>query len=208
MTLTRRAWQDVAGNMHGVSVMASKAEMMVPPRGGRWRFAVWGVAVALLSLPAIAMQFTGDVDWDSFDFIVFGSMLALALAAYEGVTRLPGSRWYRLGFGLSIVGCFLLVWINLAVGIIGPENNAANLMYLGVLAVVAAGGFASRFTPNGMSRTMISAAVFQVVIGGVALVGDMGSDGINWPRDTLGVTGIFVLLWLAAAGLLRMSERT
>lgn len=186
--------------------MASKAENIGSERGGRWRIVVWGFAAALLALPAVAMQFTSDVDWDAFDFIVFGTMLAAALGAYEFLARLPGGRWYRIGFGLSIVGCFLLVWINLAVGIIGSENNAGNLMYLGILAVVTTGGIASRFSASGMTRTMVAAAILQALVAGVALLGRMGLGDPNWPLDTLGVTGIFVLLWLVSAGFFQMSE--
>lgn len=187
--------------------MASRSEAVSEARGGRWRFAVWGVAIFLLLLPAIAMNFTSEVDWDETDFIVFGAMLALALGAYEFVARLPGNAPYRIGFGIAIATSFFLVWVNLAVGIIGSENNAANLMYLGVLAVVAAGAYASRCTADGMKRTTISAAFLHAVIAGIALAGDMGLGAANWPKDTLGVTGLFIGLWLFSAGLFRVSER-
>ena len=36
---------------------------------------------------------------------------------------------------MAIVAAFLLIWINLAVGINGSEDNPANLMYGGVLTV-------------------------------------------------------------------------
>ena len=187
--------------------MASRSEI-VESKGGRWRLAVWGVATFLLLLPAITMQFTSEVDWDETDFIVFGAMLGLALAAYEFVARLRGNTPYRIGFGLAIVTSFFLVWVNLAVGIIGSEDNLANLMYLGVLAVVAAGSFASRFTADGMKRTAMSAAALQALIAGLALAGDAGLGDPNWPKDTLGATALFVGLWLVSAGLFRVSERS
>jgi hypothetical protein len=37
--------------------------------------------------------------------------------------------------GLAVGTALFLVWSNLAVGLIGSENNPANMMYLGVLAV-------------------------------------------------------------------------
>lgn len=187
-------------------MMASKSEI-VEARGGRWRIAVWGVAALLLLLPAIAMRFTSEVVWDETDFIVFGAMLGLALAAYEFVARLRGNTPYRIGFGLAIATSIFLVWVNLAVGIIGSENNAANLMYVGVLAVVAAGAFASSCTADGMKRTLMAAAVLQALIAGIALAGDMGLGDPNWPKDMLGATGLFVGLWLVSAGLFRVSER-
>ena len=208
MPLTRRAGRGDGGNMHGIGAMASKSEIVGESRGGRWRIAVWGFAIFLLLLPAIAMRFTPEVDWTASDFIVFGAMLALALGAYEFVARLPGNAAYRIGFGLAIVTSFFLVWANLAVGIVGSENNAANLMYVGVLAVVAAGAFASRFTADGMMRTTIAAAVLQALIAGIALADDMGLGDPNWPKDTLGATGLFVGLWLVSSGLFRVSQRS
>ena len=181
--------------------------MVGETRGGRWRPAVWAFALFLLLLPAIAMQFTSEVVWDETDFIVFGAMLALALGAYEFMARLHGNAAYRIGFGIAIATSFFLVWVNLGVGIIGSGNNAGNLMYLGVLAVVVAGAFASRFTANGMLRTTVAAAVFQALIAGIALAGDMGLGGRNWPKDTLGATALFVGLWLFSAGLFRVSTR-
>jgi hypothetical protein len=45
------------------------------------------------------------------------------------------------------VAAFILIWMNLAVGIIGSEDNPANLMYGGVLAVAIVGAFMVRFRP-------------------------------------------------------------
>ncbi len=42
---------------------------------------------------------------------------------------------YRFAVGVALAAAFLLVWMNLAVGLIGSEDNPANLMYFGVLAV-------------------------------------------------------------------------
>ncbi|MGB5332427.1 MAG: hypothetical protein WBM80_04545 [Woeseiaceae bacterium] len=40
---------------------------------------------------------------------------------------------YRSAFGLALAAAFILVWMNLAVGIIGDSDNLYNLMYVGVL---------------------------------------------------------------------------
>jgi peptidoglycan/LPS O-acetylase OafA/YrhL len=168
--------------------MASNADTTGPTRGNRLRLAIWGTAAALLLLlPAIAMQFTSEVAWDETDFIVMGAMLGLACGAYELAVRLSDSRAYRAGFGLTIVTCFLLVWLNLAVGIIGTEENRANAMYLGVLALVAACAVAVRGRPRGMAWVTIAAAVAQATIAGIALGGSLGSEDQNWPLDTLGI---------------------
>jgi hypothetical protein len=46
--------------------------------------------------------------------------------------------------------------MNLAVGIIGSEDNPANLMYGGVLAVGIIGAIIARFEPHGMARALVA----------------------------------------------------
>lgn len=88
-------------------------------RGNPLRVLVWGLAVFALLLPWVAMQFTSEVNWDSMDFVVFGLMLLAVCGAYEIATRLTAKRAYRLAAGIVLLGAFLLIWVQLAVGIIG-----------------------------------------------------------------------------------------
>ncbi len=104
-----------------------------------WRIALWGVAAALLPLPLAAMQFTGEVAWDGADFAVFGMMLAVAYGAFELAARMTGGIFYRAAAGVAVTAAFLLIWVNLAVGFLGNEDNLANLMFGGVLATAIAG---------------------------------------------------------------------
>ena len=85
--------------------------------GSAWRWLMWGGAVALLALPAVAMQFTAEVDWGPEDFLVFGTMLLVACVACELAVRLIASRAGRLLAVAAIGLAFLLVWAELAVGI-------------------------------------------------------------------------------------------
>ncbi|MDB5696794.1 MAG: hypothetical protein JWN21_2337, partial [Sphingomonas bacterium] len=39
-------------------------------------FIVWGGVATLLLIPAIAMQFTAEVNWTASDFVVMGVLLA------------------------------------------------------------------------------------------------------------------------------------
>ena len=116
--------------------MAAQMQQGNTRKGNPWRLAVWGTAAGLLLLPAIAMQLGVEgVLWTASDFVVMGVLLGSCCLAYEVATRMSGSTAYRLGFAVAIVLGFLLVWINLAVGIIGGEANPANLVFAGVLAV-------------------------------------------------------------------------
>jgi hypothetical protein len=81
------------------------------------------------------MQVTDEVDWSVADFAVFGAMLTAAGGTYDLAARMTGNTAYRAAVGVAIAAVFILVWMNLAVGIIGTEDNPANLMHGGVLAV-------------------------------------------------------------------------
>jgi hypothetical protein len=84
-----------------------------------WMVFVWGGAALLWLAPLIAMQVTHEVAWDLADFAVFGVMLAVACCLLELSVRLIASRLYRLLAASGIAAAFLLVWAQLAVGIIG-----------------------------------------------------------------------------------------
>lgn len=83
-----------------------------------WRVVFWGAAAVLLVLPWVAMQFTQEVRWDLADFAVFGGMLVIAGGAFEAAARLMPNRGARWAAGVAIALAFLLVWAELAVGIL------------------------------------------------------------------------------------------
>jgi hypothetical protein len=89
----------------------------------------------LLCVPLVAMQFTDDVKWGPFDFLAAGVLLAGTGFTYEFVASKGSNVAYRIAVGIALGAALLLVWINLAVGIIGDEDHPANLLYLGVLVV-------------------------------------------------------------------------
>ncbi len=183
--------------------MAANTEHRDGRRGSRLRLAVWGAAALVLLVPLIAMQFTDEVNWDETDFIVFGAMLAAACGTYELAARTTRNTAYRAGFGIALAAAFLLVWMNLAVGIIGSEDNPANLMYSGVLAVGIIGALIARFQPQGMAWTMVSTALAQALVGIIALIAGLGSTGTNWPQVIVVLTLFFAALWLGSAWLFR-----
>jgi len=167
---------------------------------GRWGFVVWSGAACLLLLPLVAMQFTRDVNWTLLDFAVFGTMLLCACSAYELGARMSHNTAYRAAVGVAAVAAFFLVWINLAVGIIGSEHDRANLMFAGVLTVGIIGALIVRFQPRGMARVLVAMAITQALVGGIALAAFTAEPGV-----IAGLTGVFVALWLASAWLFARS---
>ena len=94
--------------------------MEVHGRGGStWRIALWGTAVFILLIPLIAMQLTDEVAWDREDFVIFGVMLVAACSVYEIAARLTHNTTRRAIAGIGIAAVFMLVWLDLAAGIVG-----------------------------------------------------------------------------------------
>lgn len=168
-----------------------------------------GTAFILL-LPLLAMLFTDQVVWDLSDFIVAGALIFGTGLAYELVAKRGGTMAYRVAVGIALAAAFLLVWINLAVGIIGSEDNPINLMYFGVPAIGILGATIARLRPQGMARALITTALAQALVPVIALI-------INKPQVTsveasmgvlgvLGLNAFFVMMFIGSALLFRRSR--
>ena len=59
------------------------------------------------------------------DFIVAGGLVAAVGTTLGLAARMTLDRAYRAAVGLALGAAFILVWANLAVGIIGSEDNAS-----------------------------------------------------------------------------------
>lgn len=164
------------------------------------------VVAALLMVPLVAMQFTSDVAWSVSDFVVAGGLLLGAGLTYQLLASKAGNLAYRAGAALAVGSALFLVWANLAVGLIGSENNSANLMYLGVLAVGIVGAVLARLQARGMARTLAAMAVAQALVGIVALALDLGA-GESRPVEIVGTTVMFVVLFAGSALLFRQAAQ-
>lgn len=165
-----------------------------PTLWNRWRVARWAVVAGLLLLPAIAMQFTSEVRWTASDFVFAGVLIGGTALVYDIAVLTRASHAYRGGVALALAASFLLIWINGAVGIIGNEDNPANLMFGGPIAIAFVGALLSRFRPRGMAWTMAAAAAAQITVGLIAL-----TMGVLIPFVTL----FFATLWGASGVLFR-----
>ncbi|MDP3908108.1 hypothetical protein [Novosphingobium sp.] len=173
----------------------------LPASAAKWRLAIWSLAGVVMLVPVIARLTLAEMNWDTFDFAVFGAMLLAGCLGFEVVLRLgTANTAYRIAACLAIGGAFLMVMANLAVGIIGNENNPVNLLFFALLALGAVGALTVRFDAAGMARVMALLAAAQALLGvGLAVTG----AGFT-PVFTL----FYVLLWLAVAALFRKAGRT
>lgn len=65
------------------------------------------------------MQFTDEVDWSAFDFIIMGTLLLITGLSIEFVLSTFKHLQDRILIGGVILFIFFLVWAELAVGIFG-----------------------------------------------------------------------------------------
>lgn len=175
--------------------------------GSRWRIVAWAAAALMLVLPWFAMQVTNEVDWDVADFILFGTMLVGAGGTCELAAWKTGNTAYRAAVGVALVAAFILVWMNLAVGIIGSEDNPANAMYGVVLTIGIIGAVTARLQPLGMARAMVATALAQASAAAIALIVGLGASAANWPGDVVTLTSCFAALWLLSAWLFWKAAR-
>jgi hypothetical protein len=131
------------------------------------------------------------MNWDPADFLVAGVLIAAVGIPFALAVRKTRSLAYLAGTGLALATGFVLVWANAAVGIIGPAQNDANMIFFGVLGAAAGGAVVARFRPRGMAIALAATAGIQILAG----------PGL--PVDVLGATAVFAALWLAAAFLFR-----
>ena len=163
-------------------------------------------AAFILMLPLLAMQLTDEVRWGVADFLVAGALLVGTGLLFELALRKSGHIAYRAAAGVALAAALILVWLNLAVGVIGTENDRANLMYLGVLAVAAIGVVVARFRPQGMARALFATAVAQASVAAVALSFGLGAPA-SGPLEILALNGFFVALFAGSALLFRYAAR-
>jgi hypothetical protein len=169
-----------------------------------------GVALAtalILLVPLLAMQFTDEVAWGMFDFVVAGTLLGGTGLIHQLAARRAGNIAYRAAVGVALAAALLLVWLVLAVGVIGDTGDPADLMYVGVLAVGVVGAVTARFRPNGMARALLATALAQALVAVIVLIAGKHQLPPSSVSEILGLNGLFVTLFIGSAWLFRHAAR-
>lgn len=76
-------------------------------------------AATILLIPLIAMQFTDEVRWDWFDFLVAGTLLTGVGAAYVLLSSRMSDVAQKVMLAIALAIGLLAVWMELAVGVFG-----------------------------------------------------------------------------------------
>ena len=165
------------------------------------------VTAFILSVPMLAMQFTDEVAWGVFDFAVAGALLGGTGLIHQLAARRAGNTAYRAAVGVALAAALFLVWLVLAVGVIGDTGDRADLMYGGVLAVGIIGAIIARFQPEGMARALLAMALVQALVAVIALIAGKHQAPISSVSEILGLNGLFVALFIGSAWLFRHAAR-
>lgn len=163
----------------------------------------------ILLLPFLAMQFSDKVNWSLSDFVVAGGLLFGSGLAYELIARRGGGSRYRAAVGVAVAATLLMVWVNLAVGIIGSEDNPLNLMYFWVIGVGIVGAVAARLKPRGMALAMFAMAIALAIVGAVTLIvlrpALASTAALRDVMKTLTLDGFFAMLFTVSGLLFRQA---
>jgi len=160
----------------------------------------------ILLLPLVAMRFTGEVVWSLGDFVVAGTLLVGTGLTLDLAVRKARSSSYRFAAVVALAAAFLLIWLTLAVGIIGEPGEPANAMYVGVLVVGIAGAIIARFRPSGMALALLATAVAQATVAAIALVARHAQSPAG-SAEIVVLNGLFVTLFIGSAWLFRHAAR-
>lgn len=85
---------------------------------------ILGSTLVVLLIPFLAMQFTDEVQWSLFDFIVAGILLFVFLLLGTLLLQLKQKSLKYAAVVLLII-IFTLLWLELAVGLFGTPISGS-----------------------------------------------------------------------------------
>lgn len=136
-----------------------------------------------------------------------GVMIGSPLLIYDYSGRIWPSLAYRGGLAVALATAFVLIWINLAVGIVG-EDNPVNFNFFMLIFASAVGAYAARFQPDGMARAMRGTAVVQMLLAVAIATAPLTQREPGAAMGVLLLCSFFAALWLVSAALFHKASKT
>ena len=180
-----------AGKSLGDPIMNNLSSPRAPLFNG-WRIAGWGSLLALLMLPALAMQMTGEVNWTAGDFVFAAILFGFIGTVVELAVRFARPGAPRIGYLIAGFTAFFTFWSNAAVGIIGDEDSVNVFFFVMVTGAILA-AMVVQFRPEAMRWIAVLLAIGQYAVG-IAALRMMPSHAVEW-----GFLTVFAVFWLTAA---------
>lgn len=160
----------------------------------------------MMMVPITIQLVRGDFGWSPADFIGLGAVLFVGCLVFDFAARRSPNFEYLMGTMAAMAASFGLFVVNGAVGLIGSEDEAHNLLFLAVIAVAVVGSFLARLRPKPMARAMAAAALAHAVISVFLLFAARGGSDGHPLMEVVGLT-VFGGVWLASACLFHRSAR-
>ncbi|QNT13502.1 hypothetical protein HNV03_01765 [Empedobacter stercoris] len=80
---------------------------------------IFGIISLIITIPLIAMQFTNEVNWSLFDFIIAFILLSVIGLTINYILQLTNRLQNKIFFCIMVLLIGLLIWTELAVGVFG-----------------------------------------------------------------------------------------
>jgi hypothetical protein len=120
------------------------------------------IGAGLILLIPLVLTLLGKWQWDRPGVYVLAFVLLFGSGlTYELVAKKMENKAYRFAVGLAVGTACVLSWVNLVR--VSESEQAANLLYYGVLALGAVAAVIARFQPRGMARALFATALAQVL---------------------------------------------
>ena len=162
-------------------------------------------ALIVITIPLVAMQFTAEVVWTLSDFVIAWSILFLIGFAYQAISRKTQHFAFKIATGIAAFTTIFIIWSNLAVGIIGNEENPLNLLYFGVILLVIFGTYIAQLQASAMFRVMLSVAALHAFVSVIGLSIFSAQNPEYTIMNVIVINCVFVILWIVSALLYRTS---
>jgi hypothetical protein len=157
-------------------------------------------------LPITVQAVSGNFGWSIGDFIFVAVILFMGCFLFDLAARRAPNLSYLAGAAAALGAGFGLVVVNGAVGLVGSEDEAHNLLFIAVILVAIIGAVFARGRSPAMARAMFAAAVVHIVVS-VALLIKAGGVSDGDPRMEVIGLSVFAGIWLASAWLFRNASR-
>ena len=82
-------------------------------------YIIAAIILLLLLVPLLAMQFTDEVNWSTSDFVIAAIVLFVFGVLLEMILRFLNTRFKKIVASILLLLVFILVWIEIAVGVFG-----------------------------------------------------------------------------------------
>lgn len=166
-------------------------------------------AITLLTLfiPFSALFITDEMAWSLYDFILAGVMLFGSGSIFVLISRKSESVLFKSALGLMLASALFLLAANIAVGIIGSEDNTINLFYFLVVVLLVVGSFIARFKPRGMAITLFTTALAQAAMIPVALNSGIQNSPESSVTEIIMINGLFITLFMISGALFWQDDK-